>query len=723
MLNSTEQYKAAITENSRHILPKAIIDIIDPDIVYNSPVSSGDAAYSKPEQLMDKILEQGRPYATLERNRWILNGKFDIAPADPAAITRQVGSVLEALSGDDGTFSDPVWVEERFSGVTILQACSVYFPDSDYDGFPVDFTVEVKQGGTAYFTQTVTGNTERSVKFTGFTVNNPDAIRVTVSKWSLPHRRVRVMEIIPGIYEIWDNNIIAAFNVVQQGNFSCLALPYGTCRLSMDNLDRRFEPRSKDGVFQSIEERQDIDVSIGVELEDGTTDYKRVGIFYQFSGGWKTGDNGLTMQWNLVDIVGLIANREYVVPDTLPTTLDGWVASVVAQLGSSFEDRYHVDPDYAHLPLTVDDVSEVTGKKCGDILRWACMATGTWPRADASTGNLAVEPFWNQGNKLTLDNMNTYPVMSANNDLAAIIFTLHDENSTKYVVSGNSTASSDTVSVDNPFIKTEKAALTAARLILSNYGGNRLEVTGRGDPSSEIGDVDTVWLNESIATTGRRQSQTFQIQNGVMQGCKSVLLQADGSFLYQNRTVITKSGMWTAPADVTALRLILVGKGEDGTAGTDGTWDEAGVDGADGAGGRVWAGVININDGQTFTVEVGENTIFGEYSSANGHVYEYGYTDIASGDSFARTGVLNPLPGSGDGGAGGVGGVKGNRHEERKTIYVQEGEDWIGGVNTAPSVPTQVTVMTIDNYPGTGTPGVAGAIGCAVVYWDKGENE
>ncbi len=100
----------------------------------------------------------------------------------------------------------------------------------------------------------------------------------------------------------------------------------------MDNLDRRFEPRNKNGVFRSIEERQGIDISIGV---DGG-DYQHVGIFYQYSGGWKTGDNGTTMQWSLVDIVGLLADRQYLPPDTLPTTLQGWAASLVSQLGTNF---------------------------------------------------------------------------------------------------------------------------------------------------------------------------------------------------------------------------------------------------------------------------------------------------------------------------------------------------------------------------------------------------
>ena len=707
MIDATEAYRKAVVADTRRVLLRAVIDISDPDIVYGTVESSGAAAFAIQEQVHDKVFSLQPNYSTLERNRWLLDGGFSILP-DSGHPSGQVGYSSDDLSGDDATFSGQ-YVQENFSGVSVLQACSVYFPDADFDGVAEDFTVSVLQGGTAYFTQSFTGNKERGVSLTGFTVNNPDCIRVDVTKWSLPSRRNRVVEIIPGVYEEWDGGMIATFSLKHQGDVSCMSLPYGTCIIKMDNQSRRFEPRSKAGVFRSIEERQGIDVSMAVRLPDGTDEYKRVGIFYQYSSGWKTGDNGITMQWDLVDIVGLLAGREFIPPSTLPTTLEGWIAAIVAQLGVNFENRYAVDPDYAGIPATVRVSADVVGITCGDLLRYVCMATGTWPRADAETGYLAAEPLWNQGNKLTLDNLVNYPTMKANNDISAIVFTLNDGNNTQYVVSGNATASSETKSVSNPFIKTAEQALTAARQILSAYGGNRIEIIGRGDPSSEIGDVDTVWLNESSATTARRIQQNLSLTDGVLVNAASVLLQADGSFLFENRTVLTESGDWTAPEGVTQLRVICVGKGQNGTDGTDGTWSEAGVAGVDGTGGKVWAGTIQINPQQVFSVTIGDESVFGQYSSANGQTYQYGYTDVASGDSFARTGVQAPNPGSGDGGAGGKAGVKGNRHTE--TV---RGEDEDGN-------PTTDLVTVIDNYPTEGTPGVDGVLGCVVVYWDKGD--
>lgn len=709
MIERSAEYAEAIVGDSRRMLLKAVVDIISPDIEYGAVGASSQNKYSNPEQIHDKDFSDPERRATLELNRWSLDGTFGIYPDYPDldATYKFMGS---DICGEDGLFQQPQYVEMKFSNVSVLQACSVYFPSNKYDGVPEDFTVEVKQGGVAYHTESFTGNTSPSVSLDGFTVYNPDAIRVTVSKMSIPYRRLRIVQIIPGVHETWSGRTLAAFSLKHQGDVSCVSVPYGTCSIKMDNKDRRFEPRNKAGIFKSIEERQGIDVSMAVRLPSGVDEYKKVGVFYQHSGGWKTGDNGLTMQWDLVDIVGLLVDREFIPPDILPNDLDGWIAALVLQLGENFKDKYTVDLGYKSKPLTVRNRSDVVGLKCGDVLRYACMATGTWPRADAETGYLAAEPLWDQGTKITLSNMPTYPIIKANGDTAAVIFTLNDGNSTQYVVSGNSTASSETISVNNPFIKTKEDALVAARMILSAYGGNRIEITGRGDPSSEIGDVDTIWLNESTATTARRIQQDLSMSDGVMQNVTSVLLQSDGSYLFQSREVITDSGEWKAPSGVTVLRVILVGKGEDGGDGTDGTWDSSGVPGNNGSGAKVWSGTININDGQTFQVSIGDNTVFGPYSSTNGSIFEYGYTDIASGDSFARAGVKDPVPGSGDGGVGGAAGAKGNKHYETIKVPKPPNWEWV-----------EIDYEVIDNRPGSGSKGVPGAIGCVVVYYDKDE--
>lgn len=755
MLEMTDGYKSAIVGDVRQMYIKAMLELIDPDIVYEASDGSGAAPWSKPEQIYDKVMAPDSRYATLEPGRWPLDGTTLLIPDDPAQVAGEVGHVGDVMCGEDGTFSSEVYAELKFSGVSILQACSVYFSTDAVDGIPVDFRVAVLSGSSEVYSEEFTDNTAYSVSLDGFTVYDPTAIRVYVTQWSIGRRRIRIPEIIPGLYEEWTEDMLASLDVQMRGNFACLALPYGVCTLRMDNLDRRFEPRNKSGIFQSIEERQGIPIALGVKLADGSIEWKRLGVFYQANGGWKTGDNAMTMSWELVDIVGLIADREFIAPSALPTTLAGWVAAIAAQLGTNFEDRWHVDPDYADISVTVNDAADIDGKRCGDILRWACMASGTWPRADAETGCLTAEPLWSQGNKMDLDNMTIYPIMKANDDLAALIFKLYDGNDTTYVVSGNATSSSKTLTISNPFIHTEAQALTASRQILSQYGGLKLETIGRGNPSSEIGDVDTVWLNESSATTGRRMEQSFTFVDGYLRDCRSVLLQADGSFLYENRQVLTGSGTFHTPAGVTEYRLLIVGGGQGGMRGQDGYYGGDGADGTPGHGGYIWSGVVNLNADMDYAFscgaggkasgtygvagEEGGHTTFGVYSSENGQVYSPSYTDLASGSAYGRPGVEKPLDGTGDGGVNGKGGSEGISYKE--AVYWTQADVDAGkhpGYTTGPeggnkptSNPneTSTTVSIVGKQKGwtnvrvtnptPGTDGVDGAAGCVVIYWDK----
>ena len=700
MLSASDEYKRAIVGTVRKISVKATVYIEDPDIQYGAVSSSEKSAYCHDKELTDKNTNNPPMFATLEKDRWKLDGSFKIYPTNPSESESSCFQTKN-VCGADGVFENPQFLEIKFSGVQVLQECAVYFPDNSCDGVPEDFTVTIVENGVIRHEKSFTGNSDNFVTVKGFEVNNADTIRITVTKMSMPFRRFRCVEIIAGIFEHWSGDNLSEFRIRQHADVSNVTLPYGTCDIRVDNSDKRFDPRNKSGIFKSISERQPIDISMGVLLPDGSTEYKRVGVYYQYAGGWITSDNSQTMQWSLVDIIGLFTKREYIVPETLPTTLDGWVKSIVSQIGPKFDKRYHIDPDYKDLPLKAES-DKITGMTCGNLLRFACMATGTFARADNKTGNLAIEPVWDQGNKITLDNLEKYPTMKANQDIAAVIFDLPDPDNAyppldlKCTVQGNSQTATKTVTINNPFITTIPKAKKFAKGIISAYGGSIIELVGRGDMTSEIGDVDTVWLDESDATTARRIEQEFIIKNGVMKGVKSMLLQADGVFNYEGRVEIKNSGTWKAPAGATRLRIIIVGHGEDGEDGTDGDWWVPGKDGKDGRGGNVWHQTVNINPEQEFSVNIGKNdTTFGPYSSADGHYYATGYTDVNSGKSYARTGNENAKKGSGDGGDGGQRGKSGKNHIDENGNVV------------------------IDQYPTKGWEGDPGASGCVVVYWDK----
>lgn len=151
-------------------------------------------------------------------NRWLLDGSFAIFP-DDYQIAGEIGTASEALSGADGMFSASVWTQLSFANVSVLQACSIFFSSDPLDGVPEDFTVDILVDGVPYHTETYAGNTQSAVKISGFTVYTPDAIKVTVTKWSLPYRRMRTVEIVPGYYEQWSENMLASFPCSSKGTY------------------------------------------------------------------------------------------------------------------------------------------------------------------------------------------------------------------------------------------------------------------------------------------------------------------------------------------------------------------------------------------------------------------------------------------------------------------------------------------------------------------------
>ena len=699
MIKSSEAYKKAIVADYRRVEPYATVDIVSPDVELTG-VDTQAAPYCEKNQVFDRVFNLSEDIITLEHNRWILNGEMLSKTMSEPIRDTETGLVLSDVSDEHGEFQADQVISVLFDGISTLQLCSLFFSDRNMDSVPKDFKVEIMQGGNVYFTEEITENISSNVLVDNFDVKNVDEIRITVYSTVIPYRRVRIAEVYPGIYEQWSGDEMKSLSIKYQGDFSTVSIPYGTCEVEFDNSDLRFEYRKKDSLFRSIEERQSITFYTEIKTEYGY-ERKPVGVFYQFEGGWRTSENAATIKWSLVDIIGLLSGRRYIVPEALPKTLEEWVKSIVSQLGENFSSRYIVDSQIADIPLTATS-KKISGKTCGEILLDVCMVTNSWPRADGETGKLAVEPLWSQGNEISLDNMLSYPSIQANDDVATITFTLNDEDETQYTVSGNNSTSSNSLSIENPFITTKEEALSAAKTILRSYGGDAYKISYRGDPSSEIGDVQTIQLDESSAVSARLKEHSLSFDNGVLSG-SARLIQPTGQSMFENSVTLTESGQWTSPRGVTSLYIILVGHGSDGADGTDGTWDEDGEDGSDGLGGMIWFGTIPVNDQQVFDVDISENATFGPYSSADGQRYDPSFTDLGNGNTYGRTGVKNPIDGYGDGGAGGKGGKKGNKRFE--TAKKSDG--------------TLYSRTVIDNYPGEAEKGHKGAKGRVVIWWNK----
>ena len=573
--------------------------------------------------------------------------------------------------------------------------------------------MDVYSAATLAFSRIVEGNADYQVLIEQFTVHDPTKIRITMLKWSRPYTYPRLTDLFFGLFERWSGSDVYSVDVLTECTFTGLSLPYSTCDFEVYNKNHRFDPYAPNSLFLSIEERQAIPIDWGIYLPDGTIEWIPGGWYYQQSGGWEIKD--LTVKWSLVDIIGMLVKRNYSPPDTLPATLGGWVASIVACLGVNLAGRYIVDDAVKDIPLTAS-AADVTDKTCGEVLRFACQATATWPHQDFETGFLRVtKRDYDTGANITGSNMPSWPKMQANEEIADITFKLDDNQEVTFP--GTNTASDKSLTVDNPFVHTVDDARRVVSNVMSQYGGRKFTVRSRGNPASETGDIDTVATAFGTTISARRYKHQLKLVDGVMRNLPSYLIQTETDKYYQNTVVIdgalTGSGSWTAPAGITKIYIQLVGGGDGGDGGYGG--DAYGSNdpgpapaGTAGLGGKVYIAEISINEGQTFAFRCGKGgrggaggqaqnvygdmddelrkgqpgspgtaTTFGAYSSSNGKQYPAGITDVETGAYYGASGidgteaVENPKPAasaSSNTGNGGNGGDSGNNGVYRNVI-------------------------------------------------------
>lgn len=149
---------------------------------------------------------------------------------------------------------------------------------------------------------------------------------------------------------------------------------------------------------------------------------------------------------------------------------------------------------------------------------------------------------------------------------------------------------------------------------------------------------------------------------------------------YDTVEVLTESGTWTVPENVTSIRVVLIGGGSGGSSGCEGedgknvynggAGGKGGIAGAGGVGGKVYSVEMNVTPGTNYAVQIGAGgkggvyaaggsvagtsgvqTKFGSLSSENGSSSDIGFADPVNNQFYAQVGD-DGIKG-GDGGSGG----------------------------------------------------------------------
>ena len=240
------------------------------------PTASGDGVWEPNDQLpyssvdtLDYDYSYGATYATLELNRWLLNGKQAILP-DDVAEARKDGFIGKVLSGTDGVFSTPPILRRKFAQQHTLVGLTLYF-DTRTQTKPAAIRIEYYRGGALVKTTDVT-----SIPDVVLPVNDPvenvDEIVVTGIA-GLPKTRFRVERIIFGLIKQFDN--AAVYNCKQSHDVDPLTrwLPKETLSYSILDYAGQYNPDNPASDWEFVSEKSPISVQYGYEVLPGEIEW------------------------------------------------------------------------------------------------------------------------------------------------------------------------------------------------------------------------------------------------------------------------------------------------------------------------------------------------------------------------------------------------------------------------------------------------------------------
>jgi len=565
------------------------LGLTDPEAVESAvPVATDLAPFAHLDQVVSRTVRNITPYATLERNLWVLDGSKKILPTTNFVDTSYVGNML---SNSDCTFTSNPVLELTFPRVfhSYLPGLIITW-DMAHGDYAVDFKITLYKEGVKGSEKLVTGN-DRIHTVVDMDINEYDKIVVEILKWSSPRRRARIARIQLGQSITYGKgDLFGTFTHTQEVDPLSAKMPKMSLKFSVNNVDDSYNPYNQTGISKYLMERQEIQVRYGYrikrdvewimledltwgdiegrswgELEGEGMEWIPGGAFYL--SGWEAPQNGLYANFEARDIlefmngifmkgvyrpsgISLKALAEEVLLDAgLPEREDGlppW------KLHESLDDIYTVAP----LPLV----------RHSECLQMIANAAGCVMYVDRE-GFLRIEPAPTSMTDYRVDNFNSYkrPEVALTKPLKRVDVSYYSfvvDTEVKEIYKGElSVSGTETIQItySNPAVETV-ATVEGGTLVNATYYTNACELKITASGVVEITIVGReLKTSEAIVTvpTDEPRGETQSVKNKLITSQSRAT--AVGNWVKEyltNRRIVSLD--WRADPRLDALDKIMV---------------------------------------------------------------------------------------------------------------------------------------------------------------------
>ena len=296
------QNKTLVSESDVEISLK----LTDPDASEDAtPDDNGHLFYSDVDYVVMDGEKNVRPYATLERNLWLLDGSREILPDNNYGTVGYIGSEFSKITK---LFSKNPVVNITFSQVhlNVIQGITIRWSEF-LNEYAEEFVVTAYNGETVVATKTVTDN-NAVLSVVQVDIADYDRITIEIIKWSLPYRRARMDEIFLGILHIYNKKSIFSYNHSQSVSPISAELPKAEVSFSVDNLDGSYNPYNNEGLSKYLMERQEINVKYGYKLDDS---YEWISGGKYYISEWDAKQDGMSADFKARDLFEFMTGTYY----------------------------------------------------------------------------------------------------------------------------------------------------------------------------------------------------------------------------------------------------------------------------------------------------------------------------------------------------------------------------------------------------------------------------
>ena len=231
-------------------------------------------------------------YGMPDINNFVLDGSKSIMPNDV-----QYPYLTESVSDKECHFTQNPKLVITFAHPHTSSGLTLYFVD--------DYPVLIKitwytLAGTKLVSQEY--QPESLSTYCPMQVDNYGKIEVEFLETRLPGQRIVCRYIKYGTAIKWAGETIQSATVVEEVDLTSASIPINTATLSIVDENNQFELSNHDGVWKSIQKRQEI--TLTEELAD-----KDIIVGTLFVDTWKSDSNIVT--FNLIDRIGLIDKTKF----------------------------------------------------------------------------------------------------------------------------------------------------------------------------------------------------------------------------------------------------------------------------------------------------------------------------------------------------------------------------------------------------------------------------